>query len=108
MADTREIGDDPQIFPARKVRIEARISIREPIFARPAGSPGGCPATVSVPDVGRIKPTNIRGVVVFPAPFGAEETVDLATADGHVNSVDRQESAAKSLAQTVGFKNRRG
>src|ERR1700674_317652 len=45
-------------------------STSEPIWRRPWGAPGRCSATVADPDVGRIRPSNIRRVVVFPAPFG--------------------------------------
>src|ERR1700681_446243 len=41
-----------------------------PIRRRPSGSPGRCSATTADPDVGRIRPSNMRSVVVFPAPFG--------------------------------------
>src|SRR5260370_22284246 len=42
----------------------------EPMQASPAGLPGACPATVAVPEVGRMRPTSMRKVVVFPAPLG--------------------------------------
>src|SRR6202165_4516359 len=44
--------------------------MRAPIRRRPSGSPGRCSATTAEPDVGRIRPSNMRSVVVFPAPFG--------------------------------------
>src|SRR5713226_8569829 len=44
--------------------------MREPMRASPAGAPGWCPATTAVPEVGLIRPTSMRRVVVFPAPLG--------------------------------------
>src|SRR2546425_11719873 len=37
---------------------------------RPSGSPGRCSATTADPEVGRIRPSNMRRVVVLPAPLG--------------------------------------
>jgi hypothetical protein len=42
----------------------------DPVRASADGDPAGSPSTVAVPDVGRTSPSNIRRVVVLPAPFG--------------------------------------
>jgi hypothetical protein len=37
------------------------------------------PKTKARPDVGRMRSSSVRIVVVFPAPFGPEEAEDLAS-----------------------------
>ncbi len=46
------------------------------------------PATVARPSVGARSVHSMRTVVLFPAPFGPEEAVDLAAADVEVDAVD--------------------
>src|ERR1700694_354013 len=44
-----------------------------PLRRRPSASPGRCSATTADPEVGRIRPSNMRKVVVFPAPLGPKK-----------------------------------
>lgn len=48
----------------------AGASMSMPIRANAAESPGALPSTRMVPELARTKPSNIRNVVVLPAPFG--------------------------------------
>ena len=43
---------------------------RRPCARGPPGPRTGCPSTVAVPSVGRMRPSSARSVVVLPAPLG--------------------------------------
>ena len=56
------------------------IAIRRRI-STPFSGVSGIPATVAEPEVGAMSVPSVRTVVVLPAPFGPEETEDLAAPD---------------------------
>src|SRR5207249_2171942 len=102
----RHVGDHPQVLAAGEVGVEAgRLDER----ADPGQSLGIAGSVTGDGCRSRGRPDEAdehaqgRGL---PRPVGAEEAVDLATSHAHINGVDGEDSAAKSLAETVGLDDR--
>jgi hypothetical protein len=51
------------------------------------------PATTAFPSVAGMYPVRIRIVVVFPAPFGPQESEDFTALDAEAHIVDRGDAA---------------
>ena len=54
-----------------------------------SAAPSGCSNSSMSPSSAATRPNSIRSSVVLPAPFGPEQTPDLALLDDEVDAVDR-------------------